>query len=143
MYGAHRNMKGRNLVECARLEDLGGDSVQTREDGEVNELDALGISNLGRTNYGWNGADERSTDAYTQEFQLTGDAFDDRLSYVVGVYGFHEETDKGAHAAPSGPFYNSLNNPNLAFYQNTVTELLTRNSSFSAFSQTDWRFDDY
>ncbi|NQX88173.1 MAG: TonB-dependent receptor [Halioglobus sp.] len=113
------------------------------EGGEVNELDAIGISNLGRTNYGWNDAEERNTDAYSQEFQLTGDAFDDRLSYVIGMYGFYEKTDAGAFASPSGPYFNSLSTPTTAFYQNTVTELLTKNTSFSAFSQADWRFDDY
>jgi iron complex outermembrane receptor protein len=59
--------------------------------GEVNELDAMGIALLGRTNYegiGANGAEERETDAYSQEFQLVGNAFDEKLDYVVGVYGF-------------------------------------------------------
>jgi len=111
--------------------------------GEVNELDAMGISLLGRTNYGWNGADERSTDAWSQEFQLTGNAFDDRLDYVVGVYGFQEETNKGAAASPSGPFFGAASQDNLAFYQNTLTELLTKNSSASAFTQADWHFDEY
>jgi len=111
--------------------------------GEVNELDASGISNLGRTNYGWNGTAERDTDAYSQEFQLTGTAFDDKLEYVVGVFGFREETNKGAAASPSGPYFGALFDPNIAFYQNTLTELLTKNSSASAFSQADWHFNDY
>ena len=113
------------------------------EGGEVNELDATGISNLGRTNFGWNGTEERGTDAYSQEFQLTGSAFDDRLDYVVGVFGFYEETDQGAAASPSGPYFNTLNTANYAFYQNTLTELLAKNSSASAFSQADWHFDEY
>jgi iron complex outermembrane receptor protein len=111
--------------------------------GEVNELDAIGIANLGRTNFAGDGADERSTDAYSQEFQLTGSAFDDKLDYVVGVFGFHEETDQGSFTSPSGPYFNTLNNPNYAFYQNTLTELLTKNSSASIFSQGDWHFDEY
>jgi iron complex outermembrane recepter protein len=111
--------------------------------GEVNELDAIGISNVGRTNYGWNGTEERNTDAYSQEFQLTGSAFDEKLDYVVGVFGFQEKTDQGAAASVSGPYFNALGQPDLAFYQNTLTELLTKNTSASIFSQADWHFDEY
>ncbi len=113
------------------------------EGGEVNELDAMGISLLGRTNYAGNGADPRNTDAYSQEFQLSGSAFDEKLDYVVGVYGFHEKTDKGAASSPGGPFFNALFTPNTAFYQTNLTELLAKNSSASAFGQADWHFDDY
>tara|TARA_B110000503_G_scaffold6881_1_gene9333 strand:+ start:896 stop:3436 length:2541 start_codon:yes stop_codon:yes gene_type:complete len=111
--------------------------------GEVNELDAMGISLLGRTNYLGDGADERNTDAYSQEFQLSGSAFDEKLDYVVGVYGFHEKTDKGAAASPGGPFFNALFTPTTMFYQTNLTELLAKNSSASAFGQADWHFDDY
>jgi iron complex outermembrane receptor protein len=110
--------------------------------GEMNELDASGIALLGRTNYG-NGADLRNTDAYSQEFQFSGDAFDSKLDYVVGVFGFHEKSDKGTTTSPSGPFFRSLGSPNIAFYQNESTELLTKNSSASVFSQADWHFDEY
>jgi iron complex outermembrane receptor protein len=113
------------------------------EGGEVNELDASGIANLGRTNFAGNGAEQRNTDAYSQEFQLTGSAFDDKLDYVVGVFGFHEETDRGSYTSPSGPYFNSLGSPNTVFYQNELVELLAKNSSASLFSQADWHFDDY
>tara|TARA_R110000823_G_scaffold210224_5_gene340494 strand:- start:33334 stop:35865 length:2532 start_codon:yes stop_codon:yes gene_type:complete len=111
--------------------------------GEVNELDAMGISQLGRTNFGWNGTEERGTDVYTQEFQLVGEAFEGKLDYVVGAFGFHEETDQGAAAGPSGPYFNALSQPNLAFYINDLAELLTKNTSASLFSQADWHFDEY
>ncbi len=116
--------------------------------GEVNELDASGIGLLGRTNYAWNGTELRDTDAYSQEFQLSGDAFDSKLDYVVGAFGFHEKTDKGAAASPTGPFFNvvpllSVGQANRAFYTNEITELLTTNSSASVFSQADWHFDEY
>lgn len=113
------------------------------EGGEVNELDAMGISLLGRSNYLGNGADPRNTDAYSQEFQLSGNAFDEKLDYVVGVYGFHEKTDQGAASSPTGPFFNSLFQPETAFYLSNLTELLAKNSSVSAFSQADWHFDEY
>ncbi len=116
--------------------------------GEMNELDASGIGLLGRTNYGWSGTDLRDTDAYSQEFTLAGDAFDSKLDYVVGVFGFHEKSDKGTAASPTGPFFNVVpiiptGQANRAFYTNETTELLAENSSASAFTQADWHFDEY
>lgn len=112
------------------------------EGGEANELDAMGIALLSRTNLAGNGAAQRNTDAYSQEFQLAGSAFDEKLDYVVGVFGFHEETDRGAAAAPS-LFFNALGTPTTAYYQSNLIELLAKNSSASAFGQADWHFDDY
>jgi len=114
--------------------------------GEVNELDAMGIALLDRTNYSGNGAQERDTDAWSQEFQLLGNAFDEKLDYVVGVFGFQEETNKGAATSPT-LFFNVVpsipGSENRAFYTSNLTELLTKNTSASLFSQADWHFDDY
>ncbi len=113
------------------------------EGGETNELDALGIPNLGRTNFGWNGTAPRNTDQYSQELEFSGAAFDDKLDYVVGVFGFYEETDDGTGAGVTGPYFGSLGNPNTSFYLNNLTTLLTENTSASAFSQVDWNFNEY
>ncbi len=114
--------------------------------GEVNELDAMGIALLDRSNYIGNGAQERDTDAYSQEFQLLGNAFDEKLDYVVGVFGFTEETNKGAATSPT-QFFNVVPSfpgaANRAFYMSNLTELLTKNTSASLFSQADWHFDEY
>ena len=118
-------------------------AARNTEGGEVNELDASGIALLGRTNYRWNDTEKRNTDSYSQEFQFAGTAFDDKLDYVVGTFGFYEETDEGTSASPSGPFFNSLFNPDQAFYINQTTELLAKNESVSFYSQADWNFDDY
>lgn len=112
------------------------------EGGEVNELDAIGIPLLGRTNFGWNGTALRNTDQYSQEFEFAGSAFNDKLDYVVGVFGFYEETDDGTAASPSGPFYDTAVLGS-AFYINQQTTLLTENTSASAFSQVDWNFNEY
>tara|TARA_B110000503_G_scaffold866_1_gene1159 strand:- start:3152 stop:5707 length:2556 start_codon:yes stop_codon:yes gene_type:complete len=117
-------------------------ALRTAEGGEVNELDAIGIALLGRTNFAGNGAEQRSTDSYSQEFQLLGSAFDDKLDYVVGAFGFTEKTDKGAATSPS-LFFGALSIPNLAFYQSNLTKLEAENSSASIFGQADWHFDDY
>ena len=116
-------------------------SWRDTEAGEVNELDAIGIPLLDRTNYG-NGGELRETVAFSQEFQLAGSAFDDKLDYVVGVFGFTEETDAGRTSSPSGPFFGSLGAPNIAFYLASTTELLAENSSASLFSQVDWNFNE-
>ena len=118
-------------------------ALRVTEGGEVNELDAIGVPNLHRTNFGWEGTELRKTDAWSQEFQITGSAFDNKLDYVVGAFGFHEETDAGTAASPSGPFFGALGQENLAFYINQTTELLTKNVAASAFSQVDWNFDEH
>jgi len=113
------------------------------EGGQSDELDALGIPLLDRTNFGHPDAELRQTDAYSQEFQIAGTAFDDKLDYVVGVYGFTEESDAGAAVSPSGPFFtDAIPIPGLAFYTNRLTELLTENTSASIFSQADWNFNE-
>lgn len=106
-----------------------------------NELDAMGIPNLHRSNFG-NGAEPAETDALSQELQFAGTAFNDKLDYVVGVFGFYEDTGAGTAISPQGPYFGALGNPNTAFYINQTEELLTENTSFSAFSQADWNFDD-
>lgn len=111
--------------------------------GEVNELDAIGIANLARTNYGQADTDERETDAYSLELQLSGDAFDDRLSYVIGAYGFDEDSDGGGQSSPTGQLFNALFTPTTAFYTATLRGLDADNTSASFFTQGDWRFDDY
>ena len=117
-------------------------AARSAEGGEVNELDAIGIALLGRTNFAGNGAEQRSTDSYSQEFQLLGSAFDDKLDYVVGAFGFTEKTDKGAATSPT-LFFNGLGFPNWAFYNSSLTKLEAENSSASIFGQADWHFDDY
>ncbi len=116
-------------------------SWRDTEAGQVDELDAIGIPLLDRTNYG-SGAELRETTAFTQEFQLAGSAFDDQLEFVVGVFGFTEETDAGITTSPTGPFFGSLGSPNLAFYLASSTGLLAENTAASLFSQVDWNFNE-
>ncbi len=115
---------------------------RTTEGSETNELDAMGIPLLGRSNFG-PGGEPRETDAYSQEFQLSGSAFDDQLDFVVGVFGFTEKTDSGTANSPSGPFPNTIFGPQSIFYINQTTELLAENTSASVFSQTDWHFSEF
>ena len=119
------------------------------EGNQTDELDAIGIPLLDRTGYNWSGTEARETDGFSQEFQLSGTAFDDRLDFVVGAFGFTEETDKGTRSSPSGPFFNALDSPgnpldteNLSFYINQSETLLAENTSASVFTQADWNFNE-
>jgi iron complex outermembrane receptor protein len=118
-------------------------SARYTEGGASNELDAIGIANLGRSNYGHPDAAIRETESFSQEFQFAGTAFDDQVEYVFGVFGFTEESDAGTAVSPSGPFFGTLFNPNQAFYISQTTELLSKNTSASAFSQMDWNMTDH
>jgi iron complex outermembrane receptor protein len=115
---------------------------RSTESGSTSELDAIGIPLLHRGNFSGIDAELRKTEALSQEFQLSGTAFDGKMDYVVGLYAFTEESDAGTAGAPSGPFFGALSSPAMAFYTNTTTTLLTENKSVSAFSQVDWNFNE-
>ncbi|GHD08052.1 TonB-dependent receptor [Halioglobus japonicus] len=129
-------------------------AYRTTEGGETNDLDGTGIPLLHRTNFDFADAELRATDQFSQEFQFTGTAFDDKLDYIVGFFGFWEETDAGTAVSPSGPFFGSLydlppfvtgedcTTGNCAFYINQTTTLYTENTSYSLYSQADWNFND-
>lgn len=117
-------------------------AYRNTEGNQTDELDAIGIPLLDRTGYDWSGTEPRQTDSWSQEFQIAGTAFEDKLDFVVGTFFFTEETDQGTRSSPSGPFFNSLNNPDWAFYINQSEELLAENTSASVFSQADWNFSD-
>jgi iron complex outermembrane receptor protein len=112
------------------------------EGNQTDELDAIGIGLLDRTGYDWADTEPRQTDGWSQEFQLSGTAFEDKLDYVVGTFFFTEETNQGTRSSPTGPFFNALNNPNWAFYTNQSEELLAENTSASVFTQADWNFNE-
>ncbi|WP_170287225.1 TonB-dependent receptor [Halioglobus maricola] len=106
------------------------------------EVDAIGIPLLVRSNYDREFAGDYITDAYSQEFQLSGAGFDDRLDYVVGLYAFWEDSDSGPRVEPAGPFFNSLFVPNIAYYTASHTSLTSENKAASVFGQADWSFND-
>ena len=112
------------------------------EAGQQDDVYFVGIPLVLRLNYGYPIAEPRNTDWYSQEFQLTGAALEDRLNYVVGLFASNEKTDAGTAVGAQGPFFNALNSPNLAFYTAEATELLTDNTSYAAFSQAEWAFTE-
>lgn len=110
------------------------------EAGQQDDVYYAGIPLVLRLNYGFDQAEPRNTDWFSQELQLTGEALDDTLTYVVGVFISNEETDAGTAVGQQGPFFGALFNPNRAFYTAEATELLTDNTAYAAFSQVEWSF---
>jgi len=112
------------------------------EAGQQDDVYYAGIPLVLRLNYGYDIAEPRKTDWYSQEFQLTGAAFDDSVDYVFGLFAANEKTDAGTAAGIQGPFFGTIFGANNAYYTAEATELLTDNTSYAAFSQVDWAFAD-
>lgn len=105
--------------------------------GQDDDLDHLPIQFLHRTNNSHPFARDRITDQYSQELQLTGEAFDGALTYATGVYGFVEKTKNSRTANIVGPF---VNGPTVLIYTATATGLEVDNRAWSGFAQADWNF---
>ena len=82
------------------------------EAGEANDVFGIDIPFQTRTNYGRTIAEPRNTDWYSEELQLNGMAFDEKVDYVVGLFASQEKTDAGANVGVSGPFFGALDSPN-------------------------------
>ena len=78
-------------------------SYRSTEGGSVDELDAIGIAVLHRSNFDEHFGELRETEAWSQEFKFTGSALDGKLDYTVGVYGYTEETDAGTEVSRQAP----------------------------------------
>jgi iron complex outermembrane receptor protein len=112
------------------------------EAGEANDVFGIDIPFQTRTNFGRVPAENRNTDWYSQELQLNGSAFEEKVDYVFGLFASQEKTDAGTNVGVSGPFFNALGLPGTAFYLAQATELKTDNISYAAFSQADWNITD-
>ncbi|MEH6585451.1 MAG: TonB-dependent receptor [Halioglobus sp.] len=105
------------------------------------ELDSTGIPFLHRTNSEHPFGTPAQTDQYSQEFQLTGSAFDDRMQYVAGVYWFSEETDNRRSVNILGPFDPSIGG---TFFTSSSANLkIADNEAIAVFSQVEWEFNDH
>ncbi len=113
---------------------------RSTEAGQDDELDHTSLSWLHRTQLVHPFSSKRETDQYTQEFQLTGSAFDDRLQFVTGVFWFDEQTDGNTLVNFLGPFDPGI--ANLFMLNSTATLLEADNSAWAVFSQVEWSFTD-
>ena len=105
------------------------------------ELDHTGIPFLHRTQSEHPNGAPRETDQYSQEFQVTGNAIDDRLTYVAGLYLFREKTDGETTVSFLGPF-----DPALAgwLYLNiNSTRLDADNEAVASFLQLEWSWSEH
>ena len=105
------------------------------------ELDHTAIPYLHRTMSKHPFSDTRETDQYSQEFQLTGSAFDERLQFVTGLYYFEEETEGSTQVNFLGPFDPGLT-PVLFMLNTSATLLESDNEAWAAFTQLEWSWTD-
>lgn len=109
------------------------------EASQNDELDHTGIPFLHRTNtvHPQGGAGE--SDQYSQEFQLIGSAFDDRLQYVTGLFWFEEESGGRQTISFLGPFDPAI--ANLFFLNISPDSLSAKNDAVAAYAQVEWEFN--
>lgn len=136
--------RGASLVaEWAVTSDLSLKSVtgwRYTEAAQNDELDHTAIPFLHRTNTVHPRGGPGETDQYSQEFQLIGSAFDDRLQYVAGLYWFLEESGGRETANYLGPFDPAI--ANLFFLNTSASELEAENEARAAFLQAEWEVSD-
>ena len=81
------------------------------------------------------------TDQYSQELQLTGDMFNERLTYVAGLYWFNEKSDGAISVGYLGPYDPAIGN--LFFLNTSNNQYHTDNKAAAAFVQGEWQFDEH
>jgi len=104
------------------------------------EIDHTGIPFLHRTQNQHPTGKPRKTDQYSQEFQLTGDAFEDRLHYVAGLFWFREKTTGETTVNFLGPFEPAIND--WLFLNTSATNLDADNDATAAFAQVEWEWSE-
>lgn len=111
------------------------------------DVDAVGIPLLTAGASTENPATEGfQTDVFSQEFQLTGSAFDDRLSFATGLYYFQENGNVklasgqgplSADRLPGAPFP-FPGDLDFLFYNYSLGDNETDNESIAVYVQFDW-----
>ncbi len=104
------------------------------------ELDHTAVPWLHRTQTTHPSSTNRETDQYTQEFQLTGSAFDDRMQFVTGAFWFKETTDDNRAVNFLGPFDPGIGG--LFMLNSSSTLLEAENEAWAVFSQVEWSYTD-
>ena len=104
------------------------------------ELDHTGIPFLHRTQSIHPQGKPRKTDQYSQEFQITGSAINDRLNYVAGFYWFNEETKGETTLSFLGPFEPAL--AGWLYLNAPSTRLDAENDALATFAQVEWSWSE-
>jgi iron complex outermembrane receptor protein len=105
------------------------------------ELDHTGIPFLHRTQSIHPAGKPRKTDQYSQEFQLTGSAMNERLQYVTGLYLFSEKTTGETTVNFLGPFDPALGG--LLYLNTSATNLDADNQAAAVFAQLEWEWTEH
>ncbi len=108
--------------------------------GQDDDLDHTALQWLHRTQFTHPAGNKRDTDQFSQEFQLTGTASDDRLTYVAGVFYFSEETDGQQQTALLGPYDPAIGGLFSLNAQSDARE--TDNEAWAVFAQLEWAWTD-
>ncbi len=105
-------------------------NTQQQADEDLDGMDAVIIGRLA--------PEHNDTDQYSQEFQVIGNAFDERLNYTLGTYAFYEETNDDWLQDFAG-YVETTKTPNtLLLARSNLTERETENTAYAAFSQADY-----
>ncbi len=86
------------------------------EAGEANDVLGVEIPFQTRTNYGRTIAEPRNTDWYSEELQLNGSAFDEKVDYVWVCLLPRKKPTRVTLWALAGPSSTHLNPPNFGSY---------------------------
>lgn len=138
------NMGASLTAEWALNDDMTLKSISAwryTEAEQNDDLDNTAIPFLHRTNSIHPFSTPAETDQYSQEFQLVGSAFDDRLQYVGGLYWFKEETDNRRSVTLLGPYDPAISN--LLFISAEANLKIAENEAWAVFSQVEWEFNDH
>lgn len=129
-----------NLGPVMGLDDFSIKSItagRTTEQKADEDIDAMGIALTGRL-----APQSNETDQYSQEFQFTGSALDNRLDFTVGLFAFYEETDNDMLQDYAAYLENTTTPNAILLVRSELSERETENEAFAAFSQLTYDITD-
>jgi iron complex outermembrane receptor protein len=102
------------------------------------DLDGMEAVIIGRLAPGKN-----DTDQYSQEFQFIGDAFDERINFTLGLYGFYEESDDDWQQDFAGYVETTTAaTPGILLARSNLTERQAENTAWAGFGQLDYKLSE-
>ena len=114
-------------------------NTEQTADEDLDGMEAVIIGRLAPEN--------NDTDQYSQEFQFLGNAFDERVNYTLGLYGFSEKTNDDWLQDFAG--YSEEVKPNflapppaIMLARSNLTERETENTAWAGFGQADFNYSD-
>ena len=116
-------------------------NTEQTADEDLDGMEAVVIGRLAPNN--------NDTDQYSQEFQLIGNAFDDRVNYTLGLFGFYEESNDDWLQDFAGYVEETTaSNPDSDSYitllaRSNLHERETENTAWAGFGQMDYNFSDH